>query len=72
MVVSLIQERLTCPPEEALTLAELKEGAELPGAEAAEARIQRLTRERENIGAVNLRAEEEAAELDEEISTLIQ
>ena len=36
-----------------------------------EARIQRLTRERENIGAVNLRAEEEATELDEQISTLI-
>ena len=71
MVVSLIQERLTCPPEDALALAELKEGAELPEAEAVEARIQRLTRERDNIGAVNLRAEEEAAELDEEISTLI-
>jgi len=71
MVVAHIQERLTCPPEEALALAEVKEGADLPEAEAVEARMQRLTRERENIGAVNLRAEEEAAELDEEISTLI-
>ncbi|MBT7294147.1 MAG: chromosome segregation protein SMC [Rhodospirillaceae bacterium] len=71
MVVAHIQERLSTPPEEALALAEVKEGAELPESEAVEARIQRLTRERENIGAVNLRAEEEAAELDEEISTLI-
>ncbi|PPR21270.1 MAG: Chromosome partition protein Smc, partial [Alphaproteobacteria bacterium MarineAlpha10_Bin1] len=71
MVVAQIQERLSCPPEEALALAEVKEGAELPEGEAVEARIQRLTRERDNIGAVNLRAEEEAAELDEQISTLI-
>ena len=71
MVVAHIQERLSCPPEEALALAEVKEGVELPEGEAVEARIQRLTRERDNIGAVNLRAEEEAAELDEQISTLI-
>ena len=71
MVVAHIQERLSCPPEETLALAEVKEGAELPEGEAVEARIQRLTRERDNIGAVNLRAEEEAAELDEQISTLI-
>ncbi len=71
MVVAQIRERLSCAPEEALALAEVKDGAELPEAEAVEARIQRLTRERENIGAVNLRAEQEAAELDEQISTLI-
>jgi len=71
MVVSQIRERLACQPEEALALANVKNEAELPEAEAVEARIQRLTRERENIGAVNLRAEEEAAELDEQISTLI-
>jgi chromosome segregation protein len=70
-VVEQIRERLDCAPEEALTLAEIKEGDPLPDAEAVDARIQRLTRERENIGAVNLRAEEEAAELDEQISTLI-
>ncbi|MEE8172239.1 MAG: hypothetical protein V3T62_04840, partial [Alphaproteobacteria bacterium] len=71
MVVSQIRERLSCQPEEALALAKVKNEAELPEAEAVESRIQRLTRERENIGAVNLRAEEEAAELDEQISTLI-
>ena len=71
MVVSQIRERLSCQPEEALALAQVKNEAELPEADGVEARIQRLTRERENIGAVNLRAEEEAAELDEQISTLI-
>ena len=71
MVVAQIAERLSCQPEEALALAQVKNEAELPEADEIEARIQRLTRERENIGAVNLRAEEEAAELDEQISTLI-
>jgi len=71
MVVGQIRERLACPPEEALAIAEVKEGAELPEAEAVEARMQRLTRERENIGAVNLRAEEEASELDEQIATMV-
>jgi len=71
MVVRQIRERLACSAEEALALAEIKEGTELPEAEAVEARMQRLTRERENIGAVNLRAEEEAAELDEQITTLV-
>lgn len=71
MVVSQISERLSCQPEEALALAQVKNEAELPEADGVEARIQRLTRERENIGAVNLRAEEEATELDEQISTLI-
>ncbi|MFP6776733.1 MAG: hypothetical protein VCB06_00035, partial [Alphaproteobacteria bacterium] len=71
MVVSQIRERLSCQPEEALALAQVKNEAELPKADEVEARIQRLTRERENIGAVNLRAEEEATELDEQISTLI-
>ena len=71
MVVSQIRERLSCQPEEALALAQIKDKAEFPKADEVEARIQRLTRERENIGAVNLRAEEEATELDEQISTLI-
>jgi chromosome segregation protein len=71
MVVALIEERLSCAPQDALALAEIKNPAELPEGEAVEARIRRLTRERDNIGAVNLRAEEEAAELDEQISTLI-
>ncbi|MDA0229030.1 MAG: chromosome segregation protein SMC [Proteobacteria bacterium] len=71
MVVSQISERLSCQPEEALALAQVTNEENLPEADEVEARIQRLTRERENIGAVNLRAEEEATELDEQITTLI-
>jgi chromosome segregation protein len=61
------QERLEVAPAEALALAELGESPELPEREAIEGRIQRLTRERENIGPVNLRAESEAEELEQQI-----
>ena len=69
--VHAANERLGVAPEAALELAELKEGAEVPDREAIESRLQRFTRERENIGPVNLRAEIEAAELDEQISMMI-
>ena len=65
-----IDERLGVTPEEARAVAGLKDDAELPDPEAVEIRLQRLLRERENIGAVNLRAEAEAAELDERIRTM--
>ncbi len=57
-----ITERLGVAPEQAQEIAGLD-----PDAEAVEIKLQRLTRERENIGAVNLRAEEEAGELDARI-----
>ena len=62
-----ITERLGVAPEQAQEIAEIDPDAELPDAEAVEIKLQRLIRERENIGAVNLRAEEEARELDERI-----
>ena len=36
-----------------------------------EGRLERLKRERDNMGPVNLRAEAEAEELDERISTML-
>ena len=62
-----ITERLGVAPEQAQEIAGIDPEAELPDAEAVEIKLQRLIRERENIGAVNLRAEEEARELDERI-----
>jgi len=70
VVAQRSRERLECPPEEALALAEIDPGEALPSAEEIEARVQRLTRERENIGPVNLRAESEAAELEQQIAGL--
>ena len=43
---------------------------ELPNVESAEKRVERLLRERENMGPVNLLAESEASELEEQIETL--
>jgi chromosome segregation protein len=63
-----IRERLECAPEEVLALAELDPGEALPDRDATESRLQRLLRERENIGPVNLRAEAEAGELDQQLT----
>lgn len=62
-----IRERLECAPEECLALAKLEDGAPLPEADAVERELTRFKRERENMGAVNLRAEEESRELRERL-----
>ena len=62
-----ITERLGVEPAEARAIAALDPEGALPEAEGVEVKLQRLIRERENIGAVNLRAEAEASELDERI-----
>jgi chromosome segregation protein len=64
------RERLDCTPDRALELAEHDPSAELPDRAAIETKLDRLIRERENIGPVNLRAEAEAAELDQQITGL--
>jgi chromosome segregation protein len=65
-----IAERLECDPAEVLELAEIREGREIPDLESAERRFERLLRERDNMGPVNLRAEQEAEELAEKIATI--
>jgi chromosome segregation protein len=57
-------------PEAVGALAEIKPGAELPELSDVEARLERLRRERERLGAVNLRAEEELNEVQAQHSTL--
>ena len=63
-------ERLGCPPAEALTRAGVKPDDQLPELEAVERRLEQLIRERENMGAVNLRAEQEATEIREKTEVL--
>jgi chromosome segregation protein len=70
LLIERVRERLECAPEEALAIAELDPGDDLPDREQIETRIQRLMRERENIGPVNLRAETEASELEIQLSGL--
>ncbi|MBX3446335.1 MAG: chromosome segregation protein SMC [Parvibaculaceae bacterium] len=65
-----IREVLECEPEAAIAQANLEEGAELPELEQIDAKLERLKRERESLGGVNLRAEEESRELAEQLETM--
>ncbi|MEQ8267235.1 MAG: chromosome segregation protein SMC [Parvibaculum sp.] len=65
-----VREVLECEPAEALAQANLDEGAELPSLEQIDAKLERLKRERESLGGVNLRAEEESRELAEQLETM--
>ncbi|MFA7431831.1 MAG: chromosome partitioning protein ParA, partial [Rhodospirillaceae bacterium] len=70
-VTLALRERLDCSPTEAKALAGLNEGSTAtPPVAELESRLHRLVREREAMGPVNLRAEQEAAELDEQRGTL--
>ncbi|HVV78833.1 MAG TPA: chromosome segregation protein SMC [Pseudolabrys sp.] len=59
-----IREVLEVEPDALPELAELKPDAELPETSEIEATVERLRRERERLGAVNLRAEEELREIE--------
>jgi chromosome segregation protein len=61
-----------CPPADLRDIAGLKADAPLPAAEAMETRLDRLKRERERLGGVNLRAEEEAREIETRLSALTE
>lgn len=63
-------DRLNCGPDALRDIAQLKEDAALPELDGAENRVERLLRERENMGPVNLRAEAESQELNEQIEGL--
>ncbi|WP_449233848.1 chromosome segregation protein SMC [Azospirillum doebereinerae] len=65
-----IAERLDCAPEATRAAAELAPDEDLPDAAGVEARLDKLTREREAMGPVNLRAEIEATELEAQIAGL--
>jgi chromosome segregation protein len=65
-----IAERLECDPDQVLASVGLSEEDDLPELDKTEIRLERLQRERDNMGPVNLRAEAEAAEVDERIRSL--
>ena len=71
VIVERAEERIACHPDEALAAVGVENDEKLPDRVTIEARVERLKRERENMGAVNLRAEAEAAELDERITTML-
>ncbi len=65
-----VRETLECEPEAALAQANLEAGAELPTLEQVDAKLDRIKRERESLGGVNLRADEEAREFAEQLETM--
>lgn len=70
-VEARISEVLGVPPHQALTRAGLGPDAALPEIRDVEDRLERLRVERERLGAVNLRAEEEQRELAERLETIV-
>ncbi len=68
-VAARIAERLDVTPEQALALADFAPGIR-PDRPDLERRFDRLSRERDSMGAVNLRAENEVAELEARLGEL--
>jgi len=64
------QETCSAPPEELLAIAGHKEGAELASREDVDRRLERYKRERETLGGVNLRADEEMQEVAARLAEL--
>jgi chromosome segregation protein len=65
-----ITEKLECAPDKVLETAGISPDDDLPEPEAVEKKLERFLRERDNMGPVNLRAEEETRDIEEQISTL--
>ncbi len=65
-----IAEQLECRPDGLAALADLKEGQPMPDADDVAARLEKLKRERDTMGPVNLRAAAEALELSEQLAAL--
>ena len=67
---ALAQETCECAPEALLGVAEHKDGKPLPERDDMERKLERYKRERENLGGVNLRADEEMQEVAERLEQL--
>jgi chromosome segregation protein len=65
-----IREMLEVEPSEVAALAEITSETVLPDVTEIEAELEKLRRSRENIGAVNLRAEEELREVEAQHGSL--
>jgi chromosome segregation protein len=62
---------LDCAPTDLATLAGVERGAELPPAGEIAQKLEGLKQDRERLGAVNLRAEEELAEVEASLAGLV-
>lgn len=69
-IAERVDDRLECRPDQLFEIAGLSADKPLPGLDETERKVERLQRERETMGPVNLRAEQEMNELTEQIETL--
>ena len=67
-----IREALNVAPHEVFRLTGLKPEAQMPDIREIEREVDRFRMERERLGAVNLRAEEEQKELSDRLDTLMR
>lgn len=65
-----IRETLQVEPAQALAIAELEPGKAVAAVDVVEAKLEKLRRERENLGGVNLRADEEADEIEASLTEM--
>jgi chromosome segregation protein len=66
----IAHETCNAAPEELPAIAEFKDGADLPARVDIDAKLERYKRERENLGGVNLRADEEMQEVSARLEEL--
>ncbi|MDA9553648.1 chromosome segregation protein SMC [Emcibacteraceae bacterium] len=67
-----IQEEFDCAPTSLFAMTELEEGQGLPDQDASHHKLERLKIERERLGAVNLRAETELEEINDQLGASIK
>lgn len=65
-----IREKLDCNPDQIKAAGGIEENEEIPPIDDSERKLERLKRERDGMGPVNLRAEIEAEEVQEQLTTL--
>lgn len=66
----LIHEAFEVTPDAVLAAADISDDEALPELDDVERKLERYKRERENMGAVNLRAEEESREAQEQLDSM--
>lgn len=69
-IVRQIADALECRPDALYALAGVSQADDLPSEQVVEDRLTRLKKDRERLGGVNLRAEEEAQEVAERITSM--
>lgn len=70
-IAAHIGERFECAPTQILEKVELDTSDSLPEPMVLESRLEKLKRERDRMGAVNLRADEELTEISEQLEHLV-